>query len=380
MAAGFALSSINGMRRLRCGSVLRLIDAGVAVLLCAALVLLIVAPADRELTPARLAVGLACALVQAGSMQLIRSRPLWAMGAVLAAGVGLQIATPWVGWLGLVFAPLCAIATVWPPRVSLWALGGVLAFSPWRLIDGGRVQFGLVVVSAALSWAVGELIRTRRVRREQERRRVVAEERARIARELHDVVAHTLSVIIVQAGAAEDAFDNRPEQARQALRALDESARAALGELRSLLRGMAPDPDADPNAPQPGLDQVESLAATVRSAGLNVRLRREGGITAVPAGVDLSAYRIVQESLTNTLRHARATTADVVIRYGADAVELVITDDGLRRAGVGESDGGRRGIVGMRERARLVGGTLEAAPMAEGGFKVRAHLPLEVAA
>jgi signal transduction histidine kinase len=354
------------------------IDGGFAVVVTAVLITLVLVPAEGRKSTAALVVGLVLALVQGGSLVWLHARPERVMAAAMLAGIGLQIVAPYLGWLGLAGAALCGLASLRPPRVSLWALGAMLALTPWRLIEGGRAAFGISVLATGLSWAIGELMRSRRARRENEGRRVVAEERARIARELHDIVAHTLSVIIVQAGAAEDAFEERPDQARQALRAVDASARTALGELRTLLRGMGADDAADPNAPQPGLEQVDGLAAAIRAAGLAVRLRREGGEVPVPAGVDLSAYRIVQESLTNTLRHAHATSADVLIRYGKGSVDLVITDDGQRRGG-GDPAGGQRGIVGMRERARLLGGTLDAEPMPRGGFQVRAHLPLQAA-
>jgi signal transduction histidine kinase len=175
----------------------------------------------------------------------------------------------------------------------------------------------------------------------------------------------------VQAAAADDVFDERPDQARAALRSIEHAGRDALGELRRLLGAVQP---ADPDGPQPGLDRLDELAEPLRAGGLDVVVRREGEPAPLPAGVDLSAYRIVQEALTNTLRHARATSAEVTVTYEDDAVEVDVRDDG-RAAGDGQGSG--RGLVGMRERAALVGGTLEAGPQPGGGYRVHARLPLE---
>ncbi|HYN51061.1 MAG TPA: sensor histidine kinase, partial [Thermoleophilaceae bacterium] len=216
----------------------------------------------------------------------------------------------------------------------------------------------------------------RRTAIEEEARRAVGDERAHIARELHDVIAHSVSVIVVQAAAADDVFDERPDQARAALRSIERSGREAMTELRRLLGAVRPEVEARPPGPQPGLDRVEELAEPLRAAGLAVGVRREGDPAPLPAGVDLSAYRIVQEALTNTLRHARASRAEVTLSYGADSVELEVTDDGN---GVSAADpcAPGQGLMGMRERAALLGGTLEAGPLPRGGYRVHARLPLE---
>ncbi|WP_239134052.1 sensor histidine kinase [Rugosimonospora africana] len=328
-------------------------------------------------TPAGLTAAVALAVVQSSSLLWMRRYPVPAMVVVIAVGVGLQILCPQMGWLGLAASPLVFFAMLRPPRISLWALAAEVVGVPWRLVDGGWRDVLLAAAGPALTWSLGELIRSHHLRREAERRRILAEERTRIARELHDVVAHTVSVIVVQAAAAEDVFDARPERARQALGGIQAAARTALAELRTLLQTMRPENLTEPNEPQPGLDQLESLAASLRAAGLEVVLRTEGSAEPIPAGVDLSAYRIVQESLTNTLRHARATRADVTVRYAPLALQLEIVDDGTARLpGTAVTSGTRHGIVGMRERARLLGGTLDAGPMPHGGFQVRAHLPL----
>jgi signal transduction histidine kinase len=223
------------------------------------------------------------------------------------------------------------------------------------------------------AWALGEAARNRRVAIEEEAQRAMADEQARIARELHDVIAHSVSMIVVQAAAADDVFDEHPDQARQALRSIEQAGRDAMAELRRLLSAVRPGLQEKGTAPQPGLDRIDELAESLRAGGLQVAVRREGEPAALPAGLDLSAYRIVQEALTNTLRHARATRADVTLSYAQDALELDILDDG--RAPAGNGTGGH-GLVGMRERAALLGGTLEAGPHPGGGYRVHARLPL----
>ncbi len=226
-----------------------------------------------------------------------------------------------------------------------------------------------------VAWSLGEVLRNRRVAIEQGSRRAVADEQARIARELHDVIAHSVSVIVVQAAAADDVFDERPDQARAALRSIESTGRDALVELRRLLADVRSEDD-EPAQPQPGLARIAELAAPLRAAGLEVTLREEGAVgDPLPAGVDLSAYRIVQEALTNTLRHAGASRAEVTIRAGSDLLELEILDDGRGGGLVGETAG--RGIAGMRERTAMLGGTLDAGPVPGGGFRVHARLPLE---
>jgi signal transduction histidine kinase len=203
----------------------------------------------------------------------------------------------------------------------------------------------------------------------------VAEEQARIGRELHDVIAHNLSVMVVQAAAADDVFERRPDRAREALRDIERTGRAALDELRRLLGSVRGDKAAF--APQPGLALLDDLAGTVRAAGLDVTVSREGSPRPLPAAMDLSAYRVVQEALTNTLKHAHASHAQVVVRYLDDEVDLEIADDGVGAAAAGNGTG--QGLIGMRERLVLHGGTLAAGPGALGGYVVSARFPFVVA-
>jgi signal transduction histidine kinase len=206
--------------------------------------------------------------------------------------------------------------------------------------------------------------------RETEAARAVAEEQARIARELHDVIAHSLSVIVVQAAAANDIFESRPDRVRTALGEIEATGRGALAELRSLLGAVRGEAEF---TPQRGLDQLDALIDQVRAAGLNVAVSVEGDPRPLSAGIELSAYRVVQEALTNTLKHAQATKADDVLRYGDDALDVQVRDDGR---GNGDGGGTGSGLIGMRERVATYGGSLDAGPAARGGFAVRARFPL----
>jgi signal transduction histidine kinase len=206
-------------------------------------------------------------------------------------------------------------------------------------------------------------------------RAAVAAERVSIARELHDVVAHAVSVMIVQAGAAELVLDAEPERAREPILAVQESGRQALSELRRLLGMLRPDRlRTSALVPQPGLAELGPLADKLREAGLSVDLHQSGVPDGLPPGIDLAAFRIVQEALTNVLKHADATVAHVALSYGADVIELEVTDDG--RGSRSGTDGGGHGLLGMRERATAYGGEFHAGPAEAGGYGVIARLPI----
>jgi signal transduction histidine kinase len=192
---------------------------------------------------------------------------------------------------------------------------------------------------------------------------------------VHDVVAHSVSVMTVQSTAARRVFERDPNRAAAALEAIERTGRGALAEMRRVIAVLRPVPAAVALAPQRGIEDLDALAAEVRSAGLDVTVRFEGDRPRVPAALDLSVYRIAQEALTNTLKHAEASCADVVVRYGEDAVEVECTDDGV---GAGARSNGvtGHGLVGMRERALMLGGAIQAAPRSEGGYRVHARLPL----
>jgi signal transduction histidine kinase len=208
---------------------------------------------------------------------------------------------------------------------------------------------------------------------ELERREAVAEERARIARELHDVIAHSVSVMTVQAGAAEEMLKVDPARAVEPVRAVQETGRQALVEMKRLVGMLREHDDEIGLAPQPGVADLERLAAQMRDAGLPVELRVEGSARPVPIGVDLSAYRVVQEALTNALKHAGAASAVVTLRYGDRDLTVEVIDEGT---GFAVKPGGH-GLIGMRERVGIFGGTFDAGPREGGGFAVRALLPFE---
>ncbi|MGZ8740952.1 MAG: sensor histidine kinase, partial [Gaiellaceae bacterium] len=209
--------------------------------------------------------------------------------------------------------------------------------------------------------------------RADEARAAVAEERARIARELHDVVGHSVSVMTVQASGVRRLLRPDQQRERDALLIVERTGREALAEMRRMV-GVLRRPEEGPVlAPQPSLEHLDRLVEQAREAGLPVELRVEGDAFQLPAGVDLTAYRLVQEGLTNALKHAGATRAEVVVNYSDCALEVVVSDDGR---GVGSDDGGGHGLVGMRERVSVYGGELDAGPRPEGGYRLRARLPL----
>jgi signal transduction histidine kinase len=247
-----------------------------------------------------------------------------------------------------------------------------------EVIAGAGLALAAFVLARRARRAAALEERAVRLEREREERErvAVAVERRRIARDLHDVVAHGVGVMTVQAGAARLLLEDDPARARGPLLAVEQAGREALGELRRLLGILRRDEREPALRPQPGLGDLDELVAQAHRAGLPVELVIQGPPPAsLPAGVDLAAYRIVQEALTNTRKHAGPARASVAVRYGAEALELEITDDG--RAGA--NGGGGHGLIGMRERVALYGGQLDAGPRPQGGFTIHAHLPLQAA-
>ncbi|MEU1709329.1 histidine kinase [Streptomyces sp. NPDC005706] len=249
---------------------------------------------------------------------------------------------------------------------------GLLAWTGIGATAGDAVRSRRAVVQAIRERAE----RAERTREEEARRRV-AEERLRIARDLHDVVAHHIALVNVQAGVAAHVMDRRPDQAKEALAHVREASRSALDELRAtvgLLR-QSGDPEA-PTEPAPGLSRLDELAGTFRSAGLPVEVARTDHGTELPAAVDLAAYRCIQEALTNVRKHAgtEARAEVSVVRVGGN-IEVTVVDDGAG-AGGAPGDGGGHGLLGMRERVTAVGGTLSTGPRYGGGFRVHAILPV----
>jgi signal transduction histidine kinase len=202
----------------------------------------------------------------------------------------------------------------------------------------------------------------------------VAEERARIARELHDVVGHSVSVMTVQASGVRRLLRPDQDREREALLVVERTGREALAEMRRMVGVLRRPEEAPALAPQPSLEHLDRLVEQAREAGLPVELRVEGEAVELAAGVDLTAYRLVQEGLTNALKHAHATRAEVLVNYGPGTIEVTVSDDGR---GVGNGDGGGHGLVGMRERVSVYGGELDAGPRPGGGYRLRARLPLD---
>jgi signal transduction histidine kinase len=209
--------------------------------------------------------------------------------------------------------------------------------------------------------------------REAAARLAVAEERARIARELHDVVAHAVSVMVLQVGAVRHKLPGELEEDKEALRGVERAGRTALTEMRRLLAAIRRDGEDVEFTPQPGLDGLDALLEEVGRAGLPVELHVDGRPVPLPRGLDLSVYRIVQEGLTNALKHARASAANVTVRYGLDELEIEVRDDGV---GSSTSDGLGHGLVGVRERVKIYGGEMSAETATEGGFVLSTRLPL----
>jgi signal transduction histidine kinase len=309
-------------------------------------------------------------LLAALPIALRRRQPVAVLGITLAGALAADLAYDSFPFLGPVVALYTVGFHVGRP-VSLLAAGGTAAALPLLFAGDHSLGFWEAVAIYAVfgaAWLLGDNLRSRRERQRANLRRTAAEEQARIGRELHDIIGHSVSVMTIQAAAAGDAFDSRPAQVREALRAIETTGRETLSELRRLLAG-----DAAGFAPIPGLERLDALVQRVRAAGLDVELTSAGALDAIPPSVDLSAYRIVQEALTNTLKHAHASTARVDVRATNGTLEIAVVDDGR---GAGESAPGH-GIIGMRERAVLFGGSLTAGPAPGGGFAVRAHIPLE---
>ncbi|WP_067467009.1 sensor histidine kinase [Actinomadura macra] len=255
--------------------------------------------------------------------------------------------------------------------------------------DDRKTTFVVLTVLVAGVWVLGLHMRTRRAylrsveeraeRLERERdaevQMAMSAERARIARELHDVIAHNVSVIVVQADGASYAIDTDVGRARQALETISSTGRLALAEMRRLLGVLRESDDVGAYAPQPGVEQLDELVEQVRSSGLPVTFEVDGAPASMSEGRQLTVFRIVQEALTNTLKHGGLqVAADVRLRYGGDAVEVRVVDDG--RGAAATDDGRGHGLVGMRERAAVYGGSVRAAPRPGGGFEVVARIPI----
>jgi signal transduction histidine kinase len=265
------------------------------------------------------------------------------------------------------------------------------AYAAFDSITGWTANLSVTYLSFGLAWLIGDNLRVRRaytrqlearaaeleIDREEKAAQAVTEERARIARELHDVVAHYVSVMVVQAAGARRIADKDPVAARGALEAVESAGRTALTEMRRMLEVLRTD---DPGlGPQPGLGEIDRLIQNVRDAGLPVDYSVEGEACCLPAGMDLAAYRIVQEALTNSVKHGGKATARVSIRYTEETLEIEVVDDGRGAAAplLSIAEGGGHGLIGMKERVGLFGGELQTGPVLTGGYRVYARLPIE---
>ena len=264
---------------------------------------------------------------------------------------------------------------------------GVLAVVVHNDPRSGVGNFVVASIIFAIVWTIAfgvgrksveaDEARDRAARAEREReeraRSAVAEERARIARELHDVVGHSVSVMTVQASGVRRLLRPDQDREREALLIVERTGREALAEMRRMVGVLRRPEEAPALAPQPSLDHLGRLVEQAREAGLPVELSIEGDAIQLPAGVDLTAYRLVQEGLTNVVKHAQATRAEVLVNYGESYLEVTVTDNG---SGVGNGDGSGHGLVGIRERVSVYGGELYAGPQPGGGYRLRAKLPL----
>jgi signal transduction histidine kinase len=279
------------------------------------------------------------------------------------------------------------LRNAWEAGIGLVAVLGSLALIVYKIPDHTTSELVFVPLDFAVSWVAGFALRERSEQAEAaelratvaERERdaaariAVAEERARIARELHDIVAHAVSVMVLRVGAVRHKLPDSLAEDRDALRDVERAGRTALAEMRRLLAATRADGDEAELVPQPGLDGLDALREQIGRAGLPVELHVDGEPFPLPRGIDLSAYRIVQEALTNALKHARATKADVTVRYRPHELQLEVRDDGV---GSSTTDGLGHGLVGIRERVKIFGGEMSAGGTNGGGFVLSTRLPL----
>jgi signal transduction histidine kinase len=330
-------------------------------------------------------------MVASGMVLIWRRRfPVAVLGVALATALAAG-ALGAGSWLALIVAFVYAdVARKRAAAVASLVIGYLVTiWPPWLIGQPGHTS--VVVAVAVAGWlvvllALAELIRAGGQRaaaaarsRDDEFRRRASEERVQIARDLHDVLAHNISVINVQANTALHLMDRQPERAREALTSIHEVSKQALAELRTVLGVLRANGDAAPRAPSPGLTQLRDLVSAVGTAGLNARLAVRGEPRELPGDVDLAGYRIVQEALTNTARHSASRSADVLVSYQPDGVLVQVDDAGPAQRRLPGSERGLagtgNGITGMTERAQAIGGTVSAGARPDGGYRVVAWLP-----
>jgi signal transduction histidine kinase len=339
-------------------------------------------PCFRIETGSRLLLAAACA-----PLAWRRRAPIIALAVTSAALVGLRALDYPTDFAGIAFVIAAYSAAAYRERLPVLTLAlpiAIVAAGAVFLVDAppDRNPAETVVnvsMLVGLPMVAGRFEFNRRKRVELDRTRAardaVTEERARIARELHDVVAHAMSVMVVQAGAARTVMDKDADEATAALERIEDTGRMALAEMRRLLGLQRSGEPVASLTPQPGLDGLDELLETMRATGLPVEAVVEGDAHDLSPGVDLTAYRVVQESLTNALKHGGGAHARVLLRYGAEALEVEVADDGRGPPSDGDRPDGH-GLIGMRERVMLFGGSLETGTRPGGGFVVRARIPL----
>ena len=366
-----------------------LFDALIVLAAAGAIVEFAVAPNDIEYSAtSSLWFLVPASIVTTGALLFRRRFPFGAPVAVLAmvAGVSFVEGNFAPGSAAIFLATITSALLLGMAPERGQALAGIpvyvaaIAIAIRNQPSDGLEDFIFVTLILTCAWAAGFAIKSkladaeaRRLHAEEQARTAAEEERGRIARELHDVVAHSVSVMTVQAGAVRRQLAPEQQRERDALLTVEETGRQALTEMRRLLGVLRQDGESPELAPQPGLATLDTLVQQVREAGLPVELSFEGDRTTLPPGIDLSAYRIVQEALTNTLRHAGPARAWVAVRYRADEVEVEVANDGRSSE---SGDGYGHGLVGMRERVALCGGDLNAGPRPGGGYTISARLPV----
>jgi signal transduction histidine kinase len=327
------------------------------------------------------AIALGLGVLAAGATGLSWRWPAAAVGIALAS----VLASHWLGYapaaidLALMVALFKAATPQRPWRSIALGAAVVVGYVAVGAVTGGISPEGLllgtlaVLASLGLGFAVVGQRTFVRAKREEETQRRVTEERLRIARELHDVVSHSISTINVQAGVAAYVMGERPEQAREALLAIKQTSKETLRELRGILQVLRQVDEVEPRGPAPGLAQLDILVKTTSEAGVPTKTSILGTARPLPAAIDLAAYRIIQESLTNVVRHAGRASAEVTLAYEPSRIVIDVSDDG-RGATPGNGEGGH-GIAGIRERVGAAGGGMEVGPRDGRGFRVRVWLP-----
>ncbi|MEV1241219.1 sensor histidine kinase [Nonomuraea sp. NPDC050022] len=344
----------------------------------------LVRPADDRSGPLPLLV-----VLTALPLAIRRLYPLTTFGVVLVAALATADDATWITVLTFAIAAYGAVAH---SRYRVPAMGGIVLAT---VLAGAAFKDSVpplpswlgpfvVLLSAGVAASFGRFWRRRidalRQAQEEDTRRAVEVERSRIAGELHDVVTHNVNVMVIQAGAARKVMDTAPDRSKQAMLAVEAGGRAAMAELRHVMGLLAGPENAravsggDGLEPQPGLDQLDSLIKRVREAGIPVSVEVSPPPGPLPPGVELAAYRVVQEALTNTIKHAAGAAASVTIGHNGDWLEIEVTDTGGRQA-TRATDGQGRGLIGLRERLALYDGALEAGPRSGGGYQIKARLP-----